>query len=421
MPYGMLRTVLPLLRFSVTMRTAKLLSAHNQFTSEFERCCRDYKSLQMAVAWCGDPRQTLPYKHLNDFRGKIVALIGYAFNQTHPDAIQWLMDKVSAIRIFRKEKGLFHQKIYLFTSGDRYALFAGSSNLTYGGFYENLEANVLVEGVLSKVAADILEFRRLLETWRSPEFSFTPNKEWLRRYRRDHKRDRDTLRECGIKTHAFEEENFGPNWLEKADWQTYYQEVTEGMKKYHRDIKGFHRVLDAASQHVPLPWKTFYFNDSETRRIIGGVKPYGPLGNVFASGKFGRLLKHRKKSWGTLVSAINQIAKLNSPMRWGPLESRLRQLVGLGNTMKVWGRVLALIRPDLYCSVSSEAVRRELAKTLKVPMRRFEDVEGYIRLLKLLHSSPWFKSPKPHDEEEAAVWRRRVAFMDGIFWAPKNQ
>jgi hypothetical protein len=189
------------------------------------------------------------------------------------------------------------------------------------------------------------------------------------------------------------------------------------MKKYDRDIEGFHRVLDTAAEHLLLPWKTSYFNDPEIRRIIGGVKPYGAMGHILASGKFGHLLKHRKESWGTFVSAINQIAKLNSPIMWGELESRLRKLVGLGNTMKVWGRVLALVRPDLYCSVSSKPVRRELAKTLKAPARCFEEVEGYIRLHKLLHSSPWFNSPRPPDKKEAAVWERRVAFMDGIFWS----
>ncbi len=53
------------------------------------------------------------------------------------------------MRIFRREKSLFHPKLYLFSDGDRYALFVGSSNLTYCGFYENLEANVLLEGTLS--------------------------------------------------------------------------------------------------------------------------------------------------------------------------------------------------------------------------------------------------------------------------------
>jgi phospholipase D-like protein len=401
------------------MRTATVLSARDQFSNEFARCCRDYKFLHIAVAWCGDPKHTLPYKHLSDFKGDISATVGYSFNQTHPDAIQWLLDKASAVRIFRREKSLFHPKLYLFTDGDRYALFAGSSNLTYCGFYENLEANVLLEGTLS-TGADVRKLQVLLEKWRSPEFSFTPNKKWLEGYRKDHKRDRDAQRKAGIKTEALEEESFGPNWLEKADWKIYHQQVIEGMKKSRRDIEGFHHVLDAAAQHLSVPWKTSYFKDPEKRRIIGGVKPYGPMGHVFASGGFGHLVAHQSLSWGALVNAVNQIAKLEPPVKWSKLQSHLRQLIGLGNSMKVWGRVLALIRPDLYCSVSSISVRRELAKTLKVSMQRFEQVDGYIRLLKLLHSSPWFNSRRPADANEAATWDRRVAFMDGIFWHPKR-
>jgi hypothetical protein len=225
------------------MRTAKVLTFSDEFANEFERCCRDYKSLYIAVAWCGDPKHTHPYNHLDDFKGEIIATVGYSFNQTHPDAIQWLLDKAAAIRIFRREKGLFHPKLYLFTGGDRYALFAGSSNLTYGGFYENFEANVLIEGVLSTGAADVREVQVLLKKWRGGEFSFAPNKKWLNDYRKDHKRDRDAQRKAGIKTEALEEKNFGPNWLQKADWQTYYQEVIKGMRRIAETSNAFSACL----------------------------------------------------------------------------------------------------------------------------------------------------------------------------------
>jgi hypothetical protein len=206
-------------------------------------------------------------------------------------------------------------------------------------FYDNLEANVLVEGVLSTDAADILELQRLFAQCRSEAFSFTPNKAWLKRYRIDHRRDRNAQRKYGIKTPAFEEGNFGPNWLQKADWQTYYQEVTKGIKRHHRNAQSFYRVFDAAAQRLSLPWKKHYFDDPEIRRIIGGVSPYGALGHVFAADSFGHLVKDPEGSRGTFVSAVNQIAKLNFPIVWGELESRLRKLVGLGNTMKVWGGV----------------------------------------------------------------------------------
>ena len=63
------------------------------------------------------------------------------------------------------------------------------------------------------------------------------------------------------------------------------------------------------------------------------------------------LVAHGKQSWVAVVNAVNQIAKLEAPIDWSELESRLHELVRLGSTMKVWGRILALVRSDLYCSV----------------------------------------------------------------------
>ena len=261
-------------------------------------------------------------------------------------------------------------KLYLFIDSDRYALFVGSSNLTYSGFYANFESNVLIEGILSNDAADVRELQVLLEKWRSSEFSFKPNKKWLDDYREDHKRDRDAQRKARIKTEASEEENFGSNWLEKADWQTYHQKVIEGMKKNRRDMAGLHNVLDAAAQHLSLPWKTSYFRDPEKRWLIGGVKRYGPMGHVFAAGSFAHLVARQKRDWGALVNAVNQIAKLEPPIQWGELESRLRQLVGLGNTMKVWGESWLLSALD--DTVAFRQLR--FAKSLRRPSMYRRDV-----------------------------------------------
>jgi hypothetical protein len=65
--------------------------------------------------------------------------------------------------------------------------------------------------------------------------------------------------------------------------------------------------------------------------------------------------------------------------------------------------------------VASESVRAHLAETVQVTHSAFVDPTGYIQLLKLIHSSPWFLSAKTKDPAEAAVWQRRVAFMDPIF------
>jgi HKD family nuclease len=326
------------------------------------------------------------------------------------------------VRIFRKESGLFHPKVFLFATGGRYALFVGSSNLTYSGFYRNREVNALIEGSFSTDdAEDVSALMKLLAEWRSQDLSFKPTAEWLQQYRKDYQRNLAKQRENSISTEVLNEEQKigGANWLSVADWKTYYGEVLSGLARHGREPKSLHRVLDATRSSLAQPWKPSYFKELEARRIVGGSGEYGAMGNVAASGGFKQLLNSDGQQLDSMVATVNQIAKLQPPINWNVLGKRLNELVKLGNTMKVWGRVLALARPDLYCTVASDPFRRQLAKLLSLPKSLFEKPEGYLDLIRLLHSTPWFNSPKPRDQNEAAVWERRVAFMDGIFWAPE--
>jgi hypothetical protein len=295
----------------------------------------------------------------------------------------------------------------------------GSSNLTYVGFYENLEVNVLIEGTFSeKNTEDISDLKERLGKWRSDPFSFVPDDDWLKGYCKAYQRDLAKEREHGIDTPPLREEHMGSaSWLQNAGWKTYYDKVIEGLERSGRRLPGFHKELDAAAKLLPLPWIPSYFRDPDVRRIIFGNKPYFWFGHVGASGGFLHLISNGSKDeWEAIVAAVNRIAALSPPIDWTELESSLHKLVQLKPTMKVWGRVLCLVRPDLYCTVSSPSVRAELAKTLRVAKASFERPEGYVKLIKLLHASPWFNTPMPQDSTEAAAWVRRVALMDAIFY-----
>lgn len=131
------------------MTQVRLLADVKSFSECFKRCCEEYDSVDLAVAWCGDPKHTLPYKQLERFGSAMRATIGVSFEQTHPEGIQWLIDVGADVRIFTsKAANVFHPKVYLFKRGDAFALFIGSSNLTYSGFHRNIETNVLIEGVI---------------------------------------------------------------------------------------------------------------------------------------------------------------------------------------------------------------------------------------------------------------------------------
>jgi hypothetical protein len=398
-----------------------LILTSSSYADEFARCCRDYSSLHMAVAWCSSPQQqSLPYKYIEKFGRALLATIGTSFNRTHPDAIEWFGQIKADIRVFQTNGALFHPKVYVFTRDDHYAVFAGSSNFTYGGFYTNVEVNTLIEGSLASGNGEYVRaLKDRLNEWHSDKCSFEPTREWLSQYRKAYESTAASERESGIPTpSSVEEEIPAAAWLQHADWDVYYGKIVEGLRQRDLDGEEYHKELNAAARELPLPWRTAYFDDKEKRRIIGGITPqYGWLGHVAASGRFrGLMAKGTMRQREVIVGAINRIANMNPPIPWHKLKLALDELAKLGFTMKVWSRLLCIVRPDTYCTVASTSVRRKLAKTLGLTQHTFERPDGYIQLLKLIHSSPWFRSTRPEGPREAAVWDRRVAFLDAIFY-----
>ena len=401
------------------MRKSTVLISSDMLTAEFSRCCNQYKKLDVAVAWCGNPSQTLPYQLITGFKGQVIVTVGITFNHTHPDAIEWFINIGADLRIFKEENDLFHPKIYLFRNKNRYALFIGSSNFTYGGFYSNCECNCLIEGAIaSKAGKDIHNLENLLNSWRNSKISFKPTKKWLAAYRRRYKVTAQKQRKQKMKTPPRAEEDIATaSWLRHAEWSVYYRKVLSGLDRHDRNGQGYHDVLNSASKHLPIPWEIDYFEDIEKRRIIGGIGKYGWLGHVGASGQFRSLLVNGTSRQKTrIVDDINSIANLGLPIPWSELKSYLDSLISLGPTMKVWGRLLCIVRPDIYCTVAANTVRQNLSKTLSVPQNRFNTSEGYIQLIKLIHLSPWFNSAKPKNTAQAAIWNRRAAFLDAVFY-----
>ena len=400
------------------MATTRILESSDQLVTQFQRCCRSYRTLDIAVAWCGDPKKTLPFQLLAPIGSRITAIVGISFHQTHPNAIEWFMDLGADIRVFKQKGPTFHPKIYCFRKRNQYALFVGSSNLTYSGFYANYETNCLIEGsVTERTPNHITPIHSLMEKWRTDDYSFSPTKQWLRGYRNRHRRAIEKQRELSVSTHSLSDEDIPEAaWLQTAGWDIYYEKVVEGLNRLGSGEK-HQKLLDLVAQHLEPPWTRRHFNNEENRRLIGGYKPYGWFGHLGASGDFKRMLKngtvHEQR---TIARTINAITNLKAPVPYDQLAQHLNALLLLGPTMKVWSRLLCIVRPGIYCTVASPSVRKNLSAALGVSKNRFERVDGYVDLLRRIHASPWYSAAEPTDDAQRSIWRRRVAFLDAIFY-----
>lgn len=399
--------------------TIEILSGPRAFAERFGDCCSRYDFLKIAVAWCGDPAKTMPYGYLDAFDGTIETTVGTAFTQTHPNAFEWLANRRAQVRVFRDNQPLFHPKVYLFSSGAKFGLFTGSSNFTYGGFRQNTEVNVFIEGCLrSDHSTGIGALREALALWRTRRYSFVPTADWLRAYRKAHERCLRRARKAKVASELTAEAN-APNsaWLQLEDWPVYYRRVVAGLQRYEEGDAGIRRALDGAKSQLQMPWKPAYFEDIERRRIISGLGAYAALGHVGASGAFLSLIANGTDSeHRTIIRAMNSVATMSCPVQWPHLHMTLKALVNLGPTMKAWGRLLCITRPDLFCTIASTSLRANLSRVLGASQASVAEVDGYVDLIRLVHSSPWFNSRKPAGNPEAYVWARRVAYMDSIFY-----
>jgi hypothetical protein len=396
-----------------------LISSQEEFAKEFGRLCKEFNHLEIYTAWVGNPGNIIPFSHLENL-DTVEVYLGVSFDQSSPDGIQYLIDKKYTVTII-DDKFTYHPKLYFFKSKIGMALLMGSSNFTYAGFYQNIETNILLEG--NEFQEKIRVYLDEVKVKVGKLNSFIPDKIWLKEYSRKYKFRQDKLKQGKIKEETIKEDRqiAHSSWLSNADWQTYMKHINSGIRnqsiKYNDTFENKISLLNEYKALLPLPWQVSVFQTIENRRRILGIYPYGWLGHVGASGSFQKLLANGSpQDKRTIVNSVNTIAKMEMPINYKALKRELEKLGEIGPTIKVWGRILAITRPDLYCTISSPLVRESLSDLLEKPKSYFETIDGYIELLKLIHQSPWFNSQKPKDKKEQQVWSNRVAFLDVIFY-----
>jgi hypothetical protein len=397
----------------------QVLVTTQEIAAEFKRCCSEYSTLDIAVAWAGSPEYGIPFDGLEKLKG-ITATVGIAFNQTHPDGLQTLLDLKARVKVMgNKPNSTFHPKVFLFRKEQKACLIIGSSNLTNSGFTRNVETCVSCE--TNNVDQDV-PFQKVLkqlEEWHNGKNAFYPDPAWLEQYRKSYDETLRKQRQAGLLSPSDKDNPKGVSeWLSAASWDEYYQRITTILSERPDLNEGYRHVLDSAKHSLPLPWVQTYLDEVETRKLIGGREPYAHLGNTTASGYFAGLLNSGTDlQHSTILVAINgsAVLRMNSDSDWLVLREALLSLANLGFKMSCWGRLLCIARPDLYSTMSSKALKRNLSKAVNQPMYKFDEVDGYISFLKFIYSSNWFNSKEPVDEQEKYIWQNRVALLDVIF------
>ena len=122
---------------------SRLLTGTKEMAEVFRKWCDRAENIRIVTAWA--TTDCMANECLEKARSKISTMVvGLDFYTTSPSFLESFL---SVIRIGKAlQGGTFHPKLYLFEIADRFGCVMGSSNFTRGGFGDNAELNICVEG-----------------------------------------------------------------------------------------------------------------------------------------------------------------------------------------------------------------------------------------------------------------------------------
>lgn len=389
--------------------TAKSLEAH------LKRLITTHRNIALAVAWASASTDT--YRCLLKHRKKIRnAVIGIHFYQTDADVLDDFVDSAS-VKFVLQPSGVFHSKLYLFWSDDRWEAIIGSANFTAGALSQNTELCTLISGEDGVELAELLTVINGYGT-HARTISLVDAKRY-RSMREARRPELDKLKdEYGARPAR---KSAVESRVMSLDWYAYLAEIQKD------DQHGFDERLEllddieAAFDSVP----EFKDIDPQLRRAIAGlpngrIENAGWFGSMQGAGVFKSLVISNP---GQLSKALDQIPRdgtVTKSQYLAYVREYCRAFPNGRDGIATATRLLSMKRPDQFLCFDS-ANRKQLAKDVGIVRADQLDYERYWdEVVERIMDAPWWNSLPPTSGPELKTWKARAAMLDALFYEPKG-
>ena len=394
---------------TVSMKTRIIAEADVLFEA-FEGICQWADQIDLCFAWASSGQgQGRHWKALH--LDKVYrAVIGTAFAQTEPRALEVLDEKRDRLRLMINSEGTFHPKVIIGRRGERARAIVGSANFTTAAYTTNTELSMFLEG-LTKDA----EFGSI-QTFIDEQWTLgTPlSTDWLDEYRLVW----EAARRKKIVVPGATLEISSISSLSMS-WDAYVRLINAQQNRSLADgnkvrVFGshpsyFHEIDEAAKIFRKAP----VFADiskSDRQFLMGMGRSSGFIGTMRAAGYAKEIVNEAPAK----VGAALDLVPLDGPLTRGLIEEVLKKLTKLkGVKVGVASRLLAVKRPDVFVSVNNGS-KPKLARLIQG--KRIETVKQYLALLNHIWSTEWYASREPEDDHGASIWRRRAALLDAALY-----
>lgn len=396
----------------------KIISTAQEIQEILIESIKKYNNVRFAVAWASANHDV--FKTLMINKQKIVySTVGLHFSQTHPSFIK---EFINEVKFIKKEKGIFHPKVYLFFNDENnWQCLIGSTNFTKSALSENYEVMTLFSSHDGDLFASI---KNILDIY-SQEAEFFDEKN-LQEYIEDWEKNNK------IKVNNDDYKYTGKSKsILNLEWKEYYNKLQED--PYFKE-----RLTLLEKANMYFKQNTFLkLNEEERKNIAGvnkkrdGIRDWRLFGRMPIPRFMGRLTDNDSELVyisGSLDKILQhgQIDKNSYDNFLYYFKTADKDFVDLDSNYKkdAWGygvspitRLLAMKRPDeFFCLTAANQNKLMESFKIKNEILKTKDYTRYwAEIIEPIRKSPWYNSQAPADKIELKAWKGRVAMMDAIF------
>lgn len=391
----------------------KLISSNNKLVRTLSRLIESHSEATFAVAWAssGNPVFDLVQEHSSKITR---AVIGTHFYQTHPDVLDTFQGKTN-VRFVLQPSGVFHPKLYLFLSEDRWEALIGSANLTSGALSTNSEVMLLIgdnEDCSYSIQDEIVKL--IDRYW---QMASSIERREAAAYREIWNRKQPAIRRLtGQYGSSNTTKPLTASSIMSMTWNRYFNAVrADPHHGFEERCELLATVADAFKMHrafasMPLP----------VRKTIAGLpndkdSRWGWFGSMRGAGYYHQAVNENNMH---LSKALDEIP-LRGIVTRAAYERYIDELIKVfpngRHGVGIASRLLALKRPDQFVCLDSKN-QRGLCHDFGIIMKGMNYDRYWDEIIERVLDTPWWNARRPNNANQAAVWDGRAAMLDAIFY-----
>lgn len=370
-------------------------------------------SVDLCYAWACSAGGTDRHWKVMDLAKVHRAVIGTSFARTEPAAITALGEKPDRLKLIIKSDGTFHPKAILGRKGDQRRAIVGSANFTGAAFTTNTELSIEIDG--TKTDEQLRYIQKFInDRWEDGEIL---DDDWLADYTALWERERK--RKVIVPGAPLEITSLTSL---KMTWAEYVELIR---KQEGRLTKNFKIKVAAATGSyfweigtaAKMFRRTPRFSDlsrADRTFLMGEKGSTGLLGSMGGAGRAMKLVQRYPEKIGR---GLDQLP-LDGPVTPALALKVMTSLTDLqGVSVGVASRLMTIKRPDLFISVNNGS---EPKLSMVRNGVRIKNTKHYMLLLNSIWNTEWYRSPRPRDASEAALWDWRVALLDSSLYEHRD-